>query len=98
LEVKGVQDFPCGSKEKSLWFGWLESNNFPGLHFTPPDIEVLDGRELAIAVAIPSSDATSQDALNGAAAQHFEDLRAHSKPFQPSSPLSHNCARVSRPF
>jgi hypothetical protein len=26
--------------------GWLESNDFPGLSFTPPDVEVLDGREL----------------------------------------------------
>jgi hypothetical protein len=34
------------------------------------------------AVAIPSSDAASQDALNGAAIELF-DLTAHAKSFQP---------------
>jgi hypothetical protein len=58
-------------------------NDFPGVLFTQPDIEVLDGRELgpsdvlgclhhhAIkggAIAIPGSDAASQDAINGTAA------------------------------
>jgi hypothetical protein len=35
------------------------------------------------AVAIPSSDAASQDARNSAAVEDFEDLRAHDKSFQP---------------
>ena len=34
------------------------------------------------AVAIPGSDASSQDALNGAAVEPFEDLRTHAKSFQ----------------
>jgi hypothetical protein len=34
------------------------------------------------AVAIPGSDATSQDALNGTAVEPFEDLRTHAKSFQ----------------
>ena len=34
--------------------------------------------------SIPSGDAASQDALNGAAVELFEDLRAHDKSFQPS--------------
>jgi hypothetical protein len=37
---------PCGSRQRSLWLGWLVSNNFRVLPFTPPDIEVLDGMEL----------------------------------------------------
>jgi hypothetical protein len=35
------------------------------------------------AVAIPSRDAASQDAVNGEAVKGFEDLRTHAKPFQP---------------
>ena len=35
------------------------------------------------AAAIPSGDAASYDALNGAAVEHFKDLRAHDKSFQP---------------
>ena len=34
------------------------------------------------AVAIPGSDATVQDALDGAAVEPFEDLRTNSKYFQ----------------
>uniref|UniRef100_A0AAZ3Q0N0 F-box and WD repeat domain containing 5 n=1 Tax=Oncorhynchus tshawytscha TaxID=74940 RepID=A0AAZ3Q0N0_ONCTS len=34
------------------------------------------------AVSIPGSDATSQDALDGAAVEPFEDLRTHAKSFQ----------------
>ena len=34
------------------------------------------------AVAIPGSDATSQDALDGAAVKPFEDPRTHAKSFQ----------------
>ena len=34
------------------------------------------------AVAIPSSDATGQDALNGAVVELFEDLGSHAKSFQ----------------
>ena len=34
-------------------------------------------------IAVPSSDAGSQDALNGTAVERFEDLRAHAKCFQP---------------
>ena len=34
------------------------------------------------AVAIPGSDAVSQDALNASAVEPFEDVRAHAKPFQ----------------
>ena len=55
------------------------------------------------AVAIPGSDATSQDALGGAAVEHFEDLRTHAKSFQSlegeevlSCPL-HNCLGVLGP-
>ena len=55
------------------------------------------------AVAIPSVDAVDQDALNGAAVERFEDLRAHAKPFQPpegeealSCPL-HDCVGVCVP-
>ena len=33
-------------------------------------------------VAIPGSDATSQDALDAAAVEPFEDLRTHAKSFQ----------------
>ena len=73
-------------------------DNFLGLPLTPSGIEVLDGREfgpvmywpyalpsvvLCRAVAIPSGDATHQDALIGAAVELFEDLRAHAKSFQP---------------
>uniref|UniRef100_A0A674F3G4 Ig-like domain-containing protein n=1 Tax=Salmo trutta TaxID=8032 RepID=A0A674F3G4_SALTR len=32
--------------------------------------------------AIPGSDSTSQDALNGAAVEHYEDLGTHAKSFQ----------------
>jgi hypothetical protein len=32
--------------------------------------------------SVPSSDATSQDALDGAAEEPFEDLRTHAKSFQ----------------
>jgi hypothetical protein len=51
------------------------------------------------AIAIPSSDAASQDALNGTAVEHFEDLRTHAKHFQPPegeealSRLLYNCER-----
>ena len=41
------------------------------------------------AVAIPGSDATSQDALDGAAVEPFEDLRTHVKYFSVSSFQSH---------
>ena len=34
------------------------------------------------AVAIPGSDSTSQDALDGAAEEPFEDLKTHAKYFQ----------------
>ena len=34
------------------------------------------------AVAIPGSDATSQDALGGAAVEPFEEMRTHAKSFQ----------------
>ena len=34
------------------------------------------------AVAIPGSDATCQDALDGAAVKRFEDLKTHAKSFQ----------------
>lgn len=34
------------------------------------------------AVSIPGSDATSQDALDGAVVEPFEDLRTHAKSFQ----------------
>ena len=34
------------------------------------------------AVAIPGGDSTSQDALDVAAVEHFEDLRTHAKYFQ----------------
>ena len=34
------------------------------------------------AVAIPGSDATCQDALDGAAGERFEELRTHAKSFQ----------------
>ncbi|XP_070994384.1 aryl-hydrocarbon-interacting protein-like 1 [Oncorhynchus clarkii lewisi] len=56
------------------------------------------------AVAIPSSDAASQDALNGAAVELFEDLRAHAKPFHLSKGekallcLLHDCASMGDPF
>ena len=57
-----------GSRENSLTCVAGDLNNFPGLPFTPPDTEVLDGRELGpSAVAIPSSVAASQYALNGTA-------------------------------
>ena len=36
----------------------------------------------ARAIAIPGSDATSQDALNGAAVEPLEDLRTTAKSFQ----------------
>ena len=68
-------------------------DNFMGLSLTPPGIEVLDGGELGpsdvlghthhLAVIVPSGDAASQDALNGAAVELFEDLRVHDKSFQP---------------
>ena len=52
------------------------------------------------AFAIPSGDAASQYALDGAAVELFEDLRTHAKSFQPpegeealSCPL-HDCAGV----
>ena len=52
------------------------------------------------AVAIPASDATGQDALEGAAVEPFEDLGTHAKTFQStegenvlSCPL-HNCVGV----
>ena len=53
---------------------------------------------------IPSDDAASQDALNGAAVELFEDLRAHAKSFQPPegeealSCLLHYCVGVCGPF
>ena len=34
------------------------------------------------AIAIPGSDATSQDALDGATVETFEDLRTYAKSFQ----------------
>ena len=34
------------------------------------------------AVMLPGSDATRQDALDGAAVEPFEDLRTHAKSFQ----------------
>ena len=34
------------------------------------------------AVAIPSGDATGQDALDGAAVEPFEDMGTHAKSFQ----------------
>ena len=46
---------------------------------TPPSVA---SRNQGWCVAIPSSDAASQDAPNGAAVEPFEDLRAHSKTFQ----------------
>ena len=53
---------------------------------------------------MPSSDAASQDALNGAAVERFEDRRAHAKTFQPpegeeawSCPL-HDCVGVCGPW
>ena len=62
-------------------------DSYLGLPLTPPGIEVMDGRELGprdvlgrthhatcLAVAVPSGDAASQDALNGAA---VELLRIH---------------------
>ena len=55
------------------------------------------------AVAIPSGEAVSQDALNGAAVELFENPRAHAKSFQPpegeealSRPL-HNCVDMCGP-
>ena len=55
------------------------------------------------AAAIPSGDAANQDALNGAAVERFEDLRAHAKYFQPSegeealSCPRHDCVGVFGP-
>ena len=55
---------------------------FFGLPLTLPGIEVLEGKELGpsdvlgcLSVAIQSADAASQDTLNGAAVELFEDLR-----------------------
>ena len=81
----------------------------------PPGIEVLDGRKLGPSdvlgrkhyllyyLAIGGSDATSQDANDGAAVEPFEDLRTHAKSFQSpegeyvlSCPL-HNCFGVLGP-
>jgi hypothetical protein len=42
------------------------------------------------AIAIPGSDAVSQNALNGAAAELFKDLRSHAKSFQ------HSCWKRAR--
>ena len=51
-----------------------------------------------LAFAVPRGDAAIEDALNGAAVEMFENLRAHAKAFQPSEseeallcPL-HDCA------
>jgi hypothetical protein len=56
------------------------------------------------AFSIPSSDAASQDALDGAAVKPFEDLWAHVKSFQPpvgekalSCPLP-DCAGMLSPW
>ena len=55
------------------------------------------------AVAIPSGDAASQEALNGAAVEIFEDLRVHAKTFQHPergvvlSFRRHNCIGVLGP-
>jgi hypothetical protein len=52
------------------------------------------------AVAIPSSDAASHNALNGTVVERFEGLRVHAKPFPPPeeeealSRLLHNYAHV----
>jgi hypothetical protein len=86
--------------ERTVWIGWLESDNYYGPALTPLGIEVLSWMAVSSAtvmqVAIPSGNA-SQDALNGAALQRFEDLRAHAESFQPpegeealSCPL-HDC-------
>jgi hypothetical protein len=45
------------------------SDNFMGFPLTPP-------------VTIPGGDATDQDALDGVAVEHFENLRIHAKSFQ----------------
>ena len=70
---------------------------FRAFPLTLPGIEVLDGRKLGPsdvlghshypllggrAVAIPGSDTTSQDALDGAAVEPLEDLKTHDKSFQ----------------
>ena len=68
-------------------------DHFWGLTLTPPGIEVLDGMELGpsdalgrthyslyrLTVGRQGSDATSQNALDGAAVEPFEDLRTHAK-------------------
>ena len=41
-------------------------------------------RSICGAFAIPRGDAASEDALDGAAVEPFEDLRAHAKTFQPT--------------
>ena len=70
-------------------------DNCQGLPLTPPGVEVLDGRQLCpsdvlgcthyplkfLAVAVPGSDATGQDALDVAAVEPFGDLRTHAKSF-----------------
>ena len=55
------------------------------------------------AVALPSGDSASQDALNGAAVELFEDLMAHAKALQHPegeealSCLLHDCVGVCGP-
>ena len=46
---------------------------------TPPGIEVLDGRKLGPSDVMQS---VRQDALDGAAVEHFEVLKIHAKSFQ----------------
>jgi hypothetical protein len=102
--------FLCRSRENGLWIVWLESLTI----FTPHDIEFLDGRMYwAVRTTVcsamrmratPSSDAVNQDALRGTAVELFEDLRAHTKPFQPTegeaalSCFLHNCVCVCGTF
>ena len=104
-------------REQSLIWVCGDFDYFLGLRLTHPDIEVLDGTDLGpcdvpfcplhplvrFVFPIPSSDAASQDALDGAAVDLFEDPRAHDKTFRPPEaeealpcPL-HNCVGVCGP-
>ena len=82
-------------KENSLLLGWLESLTIFGPSSDTASYKGLDGRELGPSdvlghthypllrlVSIPSGDAANEDALNGAAIEYFEDLRAQAKSFQ----------------
>ncbi len=79
---------PEGSRENSLWDGWLESlvdsNNVAGSSHNPlQSFAVASG-----AVSKPGGDAAGQDALHSAGVEWSEDAGVHSKLPQPSQEKS----------